>query len=60
MKELAKVLNKNLDYVDDIFLNEIDDPNLPISDLTLIRQAIRRSGRRMITIGNNCILLHLS
>lgn len=51
MKELAKVLNEDLTYVDDIFLNQIEDPNLPITDMKLVLHAIRRSGRRMITIG---------
>lgn len=51
MKELAQVLNKDLDYIDDIFLNQIEDPTLPISDIKLIKQALSRSGRRMVTIG---------
>lgn len=51
MNELSQVLNKDLSYIDDIFLNQIRDPNLPISDIKLVQQAIRRSGRRMVTIG---------
>lgn len=51
MEELAKVLNKDINYVFDIFLNKLDDPKMPITDVKVLQQGIVRSGRRMRLIG---------
>lgn len=47
LEELAKVLNKDIQYVYDIFLNQFRNPQTPITDIKLLQQGIRRSGRRM-------------
>ncbi|XP_056641072.1 translation initiation factor IF-2, mitochondrial isoform X1 [Diorhabda sublineata] len=47
LEELAKVLNKDIHYVYDIFLNQFRNPQTSISDIKLLQQGIRRSGRRM-------------
>ncbi|RZC40071.1 translation initiation factor IF-2, mitochondrial, partial [Asbolus verrucosus] len=50
--ELANVLQKDVNYVRDIFLNEVKSPNTVISDMKVLQQAIRRSGRRMKVVAN--------
>lgn len=51
MRELAKVLNEDLNYVYDLFLNRIRDPDFPIGDMKILQQALGRGGRRMMPIG---------
>lgn len=51
LKELAQVLETDLSYVYDLFLNKIRDPNFPIDDMKLLQQALRRGGKRMEPIG---------
>lgn len=51
LKELAQVLDKDLNYVYDLFFNHIRDPNFPIDDIKLLQQALRRAGKRMIPVG---------
>lgn len=47
VEELAKVLNKDINYVREIFLHEVKSPKTVISDIKFLQQGIRRSGRRM-------------
>ncbi|XP_050305468.1 translation initiation factor IF-2, mitochondrial [Anthonomus grandis grandis] len=47
LTELAHVLQKDIRYVKDIFLNEINDPNTAIYDLKYLHNGIRRAGKRM-------------
>ncbi|CAH1983017.1 unnamed protein product [Acanthoscelides obtectus] len=49
--ELAKVLNKDINYVYELFLNVFSNPNTQITDIKVLQQAIKRSGRRMRIIG---------
>ncbi|XP_072389075.1 translation initiation factor IF-2, mitochondrial [Diabrotica undecimpunctata] len=51
LEELAKVINKDINYVYDIFLNQFNNPKIPITDIKLLQQGITRSGRRMRIIG---------
>ncbi|CAG9863584.1 unnamed protein product [Phyllotreta striolata] len=51
LMELGKILNKDMNYVSQLFLNAFDKPNTEISDLKILQQAIKRSGRRMRIIG---------
>ncbi|XP_044264205.1 translation initiation factor IF-2, mitochondrial [Tribolium madens] len=46
-EELAKVLNKDFNYVKEIFLHEVKSPKTVISDMKFLQQGIRRSGHRM-------------
>lgn len=50
-EELAGVLNKDIQYVYDIFLNQVKHPKTVINDLKVLQLAITRSGRRMRIIG---------
>lgn len=52
MIELAKLLNEDLNYVYDLFLNQIREPDFPIGDMKLLQQALSRGGRRMMPIGS--------
>jgi translation initiation factor IF-2 len=45
--ELANVLNENVSYVQEIFLNQVKGSKTVISDMKVLQQGIRRSGRRM-------------
>nr|XP_023020431.1 translation initiation factor IF-2, mitochondrial isoform X1 [Leptinotarsa decemlineata] len=45
--ELAKVYNKDIKYIYDIFLNQYQNPHIPITDIKVLQQAIHRSGKRM-------------
>ncbi|KAF5280326.1 hypothetical protein FQR65_LT03135 [Abscondita terminalis] len=47
VSELATVLNANVDYVFELFIDTIKGQNTPIYDLKVLHNAIRRSGRRM-------------
>ncbi|CAH0551761.1 unnamed protein product [Brassicogethes aeneus] len=51
IRELATTLNRDINYVKDLFLNVIKDPDMPISDIKVIQQAIKRSGNRINIIG---------
>ncbi|KAB0803497.1 hypothetical protein PPYR_00467 [Photinus pyralis] len=51
MAELANVLQKDLDYVNDLFLGKVQGKHTPITDIKELHNAIRRSGRRMRIIG---------
>lgn len=50
--ELANVLGQDINYVKDIFLNQVKTPDTVIRDMRLLQQAIRRSGHRMKFIAN--------
>ncbi|XP_018575575.1 translation initiation factor IF-2, mitochondrial [Anoplophora glabripennis] len=50
--ELSEILNQNLNYVYEIFLNQVHHPHTPIDDIKVLQLAIRRSGRRMRIIAN--------
>lgn len=54
--DLSEVLNRDLDYVYDIFLNQIKSPHIPIDDIKILQAALRRGGRRMRIIGKEYIL----
>ncbi|CAH1164303.1 unnamed protein product [Phaedon cochleariae] len=47
LTELAKVFNKDINYIYDIFLNQYNNPNMVIRDIKVLQQAIHRSGKRM-------------
>lgn len=49
--ELAELLNRDVNYVRELFLDELNGgKHTPIEDLKLLQQAIRRSGHRMRVI----------
>ncbi|KAJ8945217.1 hypothetical protein NQ314_009286, partial [Rhamnusium bicolor] len=50
--EIGEVLKQDVEYVYDLFLNQFTNPNMPITDIKVLQQAIRRSGCRMRLIGN--------
>ncbi|KAK9701165.1 Elongation factor Tu GTP binding domain [Popillia japonica] len=47
VSELAQILQKDINYVEDIFLNKIRGGNTIITNEKDLRDAIKRSGRRM-------------
>ncbi|KAK9880591.1 hypothetical protein WA026_011831 [Henosepilachna vigintioctopunctata] len=49
-RELGKVLNKDMSYIHELFLNKVYDLNKPIEDMQLLKDVIVRSGHRMETI----------
>lgn len=52
MAELATVLNRNINYVKDLFLNEMQNPHVPITDFKCLQNAVKRGGKRVKIIGN--------
>lgn len=47
---MAEVLNKNVNFVREIFLHKVYHPNDVINDMKELQQAIKRSGNRMHVI----------
>lgn len=50
-KELADVLNRDVRYVYDLFLNKFKEPDVIINDVKLLQEALRRGGKRIRLIG---------
>ncbi|KAH1014701.1 hypothetical protein HUJ05_012543 [Dendroctonus ponderosae] len=51
MAELATVLKRDINYVRDLFLNEIHNPHTPIDDFKCLQNAVKRGGKRVKIIG---------
>ncbi|KAL3287115.1 hypothetical protein HHI36_001596 [Cryptolaemus montrouzieri] len=46
-RDLGQILNRDMNYISQLFLNNLKHPNEPIEDMKLLQQAIRRSGHRI-------------
>ncbi|GJQ66409.1 hypothetical protein Trydic_g4424 [Trypoxylus dichotomus] len=51
VNELAQVLGKDIYYVEDIFLNQVRGADTVITDIKQLRDAIKRSGKKMRIVG---------
>lgn len=49
--ELAQLLEKDIEYVQDILLNKVRGSNAVITDIKELRDAIKRGGKRMRIVG---------
>ncbi|XP_030745946.1 translation initiation factor IF-2, mitochondrial isoform X3 [Sitophilus oryzae] len=47
LNELARVLERDIEYVKDLFLNQIQNPNTIIDDVRVLQEGIRRGGKRI-------------
>ncbi|XP_017776839.1 PREDICTED: translation initiation factor IF-2, mitochondrial isoform X2 [Nicrophorus vespilloides] len=50
--ELAQVLDRDVKYVCDLFLNQVSGGRTVISDQALLHEAVKRSGHRMRVVAN--------
>ncbi|KAL1513124.1 hypothetical protein ABEB36_002584 [Hypothenemus hampei] len=45
--ELADILKRDINYVEDLFLNDVPQRNTPIYDMKYLQNAMRRGGKRI-------------